>query len=69
MEFSQYLKDLQMPFHIGIEPTADYHRNRAYFLKSSGFDVKLLSSIAVARTRETLHNSWAKNDSKDVKLF
>ena len=32
-ELSAYLKSLGFPCLIGIEPTADYHRNLAYFLQ------------------------------------
>jgi transposase len=67
--FFSFLKDLEQPCLIGIEPTADYHRNLAYFLQIEGFEVKLVSSIAVARTREALHNSWDKNDPKDAQVI
>ena len=64
-----YLKRLDGALEIAFEPTADYHRNLAYFLKAQGFEVKLVSSIAVARTREALHNSWDKNDPKDAQVI
>ena len=63
-QLAGYLKRLEGALEIALEPTADYHRNLAYFLKDQGFAVKLVSSIAVARTREALHNSWDKNDPK-----
>ena len=56
-ELAGYLKRLEGALEIALEPAADYHRNLAYFLKVQGFAVKLVSSIAVARTREALHNS------------
>src|SRR5678815_1696016 len=56
-QLATYLKRLEGALEIALEPTADYHRNLAYFLKVQGFAVKLVSSIAVARTREALHNS------------
>ena len=65
-QLAGYLKRLDGAPEIALEPTADYHRNLAYFLKVQGFQVKLVSSIAVARTREALHNSWDKNDPKDA---
>lgn len=71
-EFQQlaaYLKSLDGTCEIALEPTADYHRCLAYFLGSQGFDVRLVSSIAVARTREALHNSWDKNDPKDAQVI
>ncbi len=57
-QLAAYLKRLEGTLEIALEPTADYHRNLAYFLKTQSFEVKLVSSIAVARTREALHNSW-----------
>src|SRR3546814_3264460 len=30
------------------------------------FELRLISSVALARTREALHNGWDKNDSKDA---
>jgi transposase len=64
-----YLKSLDGVCEIALEPTADYHRCLAYFLGSNGFAVRLVSSIAVARTREALHNSWDKNDPKDAQVI
>ena len=34
----------------------------------AGFEVRLVSSLALARTREALHNSWDKNDPKDAQV-
>jgi transposase len=51
------------------EPTADYHCGLAYFLGSHGFELRLASSLSVARTREALHNSWDKNDPKDAQVI
>jgi len=68
-QLAAYLKRLEGTLEIALEPTADYHRNLAYFLKAQGFAVKLVSSIAVARTREALHNSWDKNDPKDAQVI
>ena len=65
-QLADYLKSLDGVCQIALEPTADYHRCLAYFLGSRGFEVRLVSSIAVARTREALHNSWDKNDPKDA---
>ncbi len=64
-----YLKSLGGTCRIALEPTADYHRCLAYFLGSQGFDVRIVSSLAVARTREALHNSWDKNDPKDAQVI
>ncbi|MFC1459435.1 transposase, partial [Microvirga arabica] len=48
------------PVLIGFEATGDYHRGLAYRLLSAGFELRLVSSVALARTREALHNGWDK---------
>lgn len=68
-QLSRYLKASGGDCLIALEPTADYHRCLAYFLKQAGFEVRSVSSIAVARTREALHNSWDKNDPKDAQVI
>ena len=40
----------------GFEATGNYHRPIAWRLIQAGFDVRLVSSMAAARTREALHN-------------
>lgn len=54
---------------IAFEPTGDYHRPIAYWLGRAGFHVHQVSSLAVARTREALFNSWDKNDPKDAQVI
>jgi len=49
-----------------FEPTADYHRNIAYWLNQNGVICHLASSLACARAREMLHTSWDKHDRKDA---
>lgn len=58
-----------LPVIIPFEPTEDYHRTLAYHLQIAGFQCHFVSSIAVARTRETLFNSWDKNDPKDAQVI
>jgi len=53
----------------GFEATGNYHRPIAWRLAEAGFDVRLVSSLALARTREALHNSWDKNDPKDAQVI
>ncbi len=53
----------------GFEATADYHRCLAYFLQRHNVTCHLISSIASARTRETLYNTWDKNDHKDSQVI
>src|SRR6202022_2134563 len=67
--FAAFLHGLGLPVRIGFEPTGNYHRALAYFLHSEGFQLQLISSLALARTREAMHNSWDKNDPKDAQVI
>ena len=60
------LKDYGHPVRAAFEAIGNYHRALAYRLATAGFEVKLVSSVALARTREALHNNWDKNDPKDA---
>jgi|SRR5665213_829122 len=64
-----FLKSCAEPRRIALEPTADYHRTVAFRLVSEGFDLVLVSSVAGARLREALFNSWDKNDPKDAQVI
>jgi transposase len=64
-----FLKDCTQPCRIALEPTADYHRTIAFRLVSEGFDLVLVSSVAGARLREAVFNSWDKNDPKDAQVI
>lgn len=68
-EFSAYLKSLRHPCVIGLEATGCYHRPIAYYLQQVGFELKLVSSVAAARTREAMYNSWDKNEPKDAQVI
>ena len=57
------------PSEVAFEPTGDYHRPLAYWLGQAGCRLHLVSSIAVARTREAQYNSWDKNDPKDAQVI
>ena len=63
------LHALGRPVTVGLEPTGHYHRPLAWRLVQAGFDVRLVSSVALARTREALHNGWDKNDPKDAQVI
>jgi transposase len=63
------LRALARPVTVGFEPTGHYHRPLAWRLVQAGFDVRLVSSVALARTREALHNGWDKNDPKDAQVI
>jgi transposase len=67
--FVTALHVLSRPIIVGIEPTGNYHRVLAHRLICAGFQVRLISSMALARTREALHNSWDKNDPKDAQVI
>ncbi len=41
----------------------------AYFLHTQGFQLLLISSLALARTREAMHSSWDMNDPKDAQVI
>ncbi len=64
-----FLQARSGPCRIALEPTADYHRTLAYRLLSEGFEVVLVSSVAGARLREAVFNSWDKNDPKDAQVI
>lgn len=53
----------------GFEATADYHRNIAYWLNQNNAHCHLVSSVASARARDMLFNSWDKNDRKDANVI
>lgn len=44
-------------------------RSAFFRLLAAGIALRLVSSVALARTREALHNSWDKNDPKDAKVI
>ena len=63
------LAGLGKPVIVGFEPTGNYHRSLAHRLIAAGFEARLISSMALARTREALHNGWDKNDPKDAQVI
>lgn len=64
-----FLRNQPGQCRVALEPTGDYHRPLAYRLLDEGFELYLVSSVAVARFREALFNSWDKNDSKDAAVI
>jgi transposase len=58
-----------LPVVVGFEATGNYHRPLAYRMLQAGFALRLVSSVALARTREALHNGWDKNDPKDAQVI
>ena len=67
--FIAYLNSLDAPVGAAFEATGNYHRTLAWRLIDAGIDVRLVSSMALARTREALHNGWDKNDPKDAQVI
>jgi transposase len=67
--FLAVLQDLGCRVVAGFEATGNYHRALAWRLLSAGIEVRLVSSFALARTREALHNGWDKNDPKDAQVI
>ena len=67
--FASFLDGLAERPIIGFEATGNYHRALAFFLAGRGFELRLISSVAAARTREALFNSWDKNDPKDAQVI
>jgi transposase len=63
------LRALDHPCEVAFEPTGDYHRPLAYVLAQAGCRLCFVSSLAVARTREALYNTWDKNDPKDAQVI
>ncbi len=61
-----FLKNQPTQCRVALEPTGNYHRPLAHRLLSEGFEVYLVSSVAAARFREAMFNSWDKNDPKDT---
>jgi hypothetical protein len=53
----ELLRVSNLPIVCGFEATGNYRRPLAWRLLEAGFEVKLISSVALARTREALHNS------------
>ncbi|MES4784508.1 MAG: IS110 family transposase, partial [Nitrospiraceae bacterium] len=65
----QRLQRLEAPALIGFEATGNYHRPLADVLHQCGVERRLLASMAVARTRDALSNSWGKNDPKETRVL
>ena len=63
------LRSYQLPVQVGFEATGNYHRPLAWRFHEAGFDLSLLSSLALSRTREAIHNGWDKNDPKDAQVM
>ncbi len=67
--FIDLLQGFERTVVAGFEATGNYHRPLAWRLMDANLDARLISSVALARTREALHNSWDKNDPKDAQVI
>jgi transposase len=67
--FVAFLHAQESPVRIAFEPTGNYHRVLAYRLVREAFEIRLVSSVASARYREAMFNSWDKNDPKDAAVI
>jgi transposase len=65
----EVLRSCGKPMICAFEATGDYHRPIAWRLIEASFEVRLVSSMALARTREALHNGWDKNDPRDAQVI
>ena len=66
---AEQLAAIGRPVVVGFEATGNYHRTLAHWLLTAGFELRLISSVALARTREALYNGWDKNDPKDAQVI
>jgi len=67
--FIETLKAFEASVVAGFEATGNYHRPLAHRLLSAGIELRLISSLALARTREAITNGWDKNDPKDAQII
>ena len=65
----ELLGGIRAPVIAAFEATGNYHRPLAWRLIEAGIEVRLVPSVALARTREAIHNSWDKNDPKDAQVI
>jgi transposase len=65
----KFLHGLAGVCRVALEPTGDYHRPIAHRLLVEGFEVVGINSVAQARYREAMFNSWDKNDPKDAAVI
>lgn len=65
----EQLNAMKQPVHACFEATGNYHRAIGWRLLDAGFNVHLISSVALPRTLEALHDGWDKNDPKDAQVM
>lgn len=67
MRLIAILREYGQPVWIGFEATGNYHRVLMYHLGVARFDLKLVSSVALARTREALHTTVGKRTTQRMR--
>ncbi len=63
------LETYDIPVVVGFEATGNYHRPLAHRLLTAGIELRLISSLALARTRKAITGGWDKNDPKDAQII
>ena len=63
-----FLKNLDASVRVGFEATGNYHRALVFALGKAGFELKLVSSVAMARTREALWPAPSKWSNPNVRI-
>lgn len=53
---------------FGLEPSGDYWKPLAYYLKKKGYKVVLVNPFHTKQAKEMVDNSQSKNDTKDAYL-
>ena len=61
--------DQKLSVRAALEPTGDFHRLITHWLPIHGIETHLASSLACARVREAMFNSWDINDRKDANII
>lgn len=67
--FVDTLAAYREPVVAGFEATGNYHRPLVHRLLTEGIELRLISSLALARTREAITGGWDKNDPKDAQII
>ena len=64
-----HLQSIGGEVDVAFEATGNDHRTLAWRLIEAGFSTPLISSVALARMREALHNTWDQHDAKDAQVI
>lgn len=63
------LSEFGLPVMVGFEATGYHHRALMHHLWDAGLVLKLVSSVALARTRAPFHNSGDNNNPKHAQVI